>query len=187
MISCPKCGSKFKTKREYCINCGYVFDLSMVDKFNDSESNYFYYYFDEYKIKNDLPKVNVGFIFFPLPMFFYYKMYSEAIVFILMILHMIFALTFVQRATGPFGFFYILFSVLIPLVYYIWNIFKLNDLRKKYAYYKIGEIQRENKDKSNEEIIEIIKKYKKHNNIMLIIGIILTIILAIIFMLLIFF
>jgi hypothetical protein len=150
----------------------------MVDKYNDSESNYFSYYFDEYKNGKDLPKVNIGFIFFPLPMFFYYKLYSEGIIFILMILHFIFAATVVYKATGPFGFFYILFSFLIPLAYYLWNIFKINELRKKYAYYIIGTIQRDNINKSNEEIIELVKNKKKTSIWLFIIGIIISLLIG---------
>ena len=177
-MKCPKCGTTFSHDRDYCINCGAILNKEIVDKLHFNDSDDLIYYFKEYEEGKSLPKINIGYILLPLPLSFYYKMYYDAIIFILLGLHAVFAATVVQALTGIFGFFYIVFSFVAWIAFYIFDIVKINEKRTADANSKITRIRRENEGKSEEEIIELIKKEAKGNFVLFIVFLILQLLIC---------
>ena len=182
-MKCPKCGTTYNHDRDYCINCGEVLNKEIVETLGDTDTEYLYYYFDEYKRGKDLPKFNIGFIFLPIPMFLFYRLYYECAIFICLILIAIFSLTVVLALTGPFGFFIAVFATLAPIFYYIYYIFHINEKRRFYAVNKIAKLRADNKDKTNDETGKIIEANSKNNKIAFIISLIIVL-LVILFILL---
>ena len=176
-MKCPKCGTTYNHDRDYCINCGEVLNKEIVETLGDTDNEYLYYYFDEFKNGKDLKKINVGFIFLPVPMFLFYRLYYECAIFICLILICIFSLTVVLALTGPFGFFIALFATLAPIFYYLYYIFHVNKKRKFYAVNKIAKIRIENKDKTTDEIGKIIESNSKNNTVAFVVALIIQVLL----------
>lgn len=176
-MKCPKCGTNYNHDRDYCINCGEILNKELVKILGDTDAEYLQYYFDEYKEGKNLPRINIGFIFLPIPMFLFYRLYYECAILICLILISIFSLTVVLSLTGPFGFFIALFATLAPIFYYIYYIFHVNDKRVFYAVNNIAKIRVDNKDKSVEELVKMIEEKSKNNVIAFIVALIIQIVL----------
>ena len=177
---CPKCGTKYNHKRDYCLKCGSILDTELVKEVGHTDADYFYYYFKEYENGKDLAKINIGCIFIPIPMIFYYKLYKEGIIFFVILLISLLSYFIIYPSVGPFGFYLVVFSIVGLLTYHIFMIFKVNEIRKRDALDKISYILRLNEDKTEEEKIELIKKSSKNNISFFIIALIILISLFII-------
>jgi hypothetical protein len=168
-MECPKCGAKYNHKRDYCIKCGHIINNELVKKIEDNDSSsYLSYYFDEYKNGNELSSINFLYMFLPIPACLLYKCYYEAIIMIILVIHLIVSTLFIMNFVGIFGFFYIVFSSLAVLGYYIYNIFHLNVIRRKNALLKVESFIRDNKELSEEERIRYFEIDGQNNKSMFI-------------------
>ncbi len=155
-MKCPNCKVRLQKNSKYCPRCGLLFDR---DSSTDlSVDNYIGYYIKEFNKGKNPKKFSLLYFLFPFSAPVYYKLPFIAINLLLLILHALFAINYIGAKTGPFAFFYMYFSVAAAIFYWLYNAFKFNELRVENAKIRIWKIEKENKDKSEEEIEELIKE-----------------------------
>ena len=151
---CPNCQCNISDDSEYCVRCGKLFRTDIVDKITDKTSvdGYLGHYISEIKKGNNPRWVSFLYLLLPLNIPYLYKLPFIGINLLLFILHFMFACRFFGDKAGVFSVPYILGSLAMVVVYYIYNIFKFNNERVNNATIRIMRIQRDNSDKTEEEI-----------------------------------
>ena len=151
---CPNCQCNISDDSEYCVRCGKLFRTDIVDKITDKTSvdGYLGHYISEIKKGNNPRWVSFLYLLLPLNIPYLYKLPFIGINLLLFILHFMFAFRFFGDKAGVFSVPYILGSLAMVVVYYIYNIFKFNNERVNNATIRIMRIQRDNSDKTEEEI-----------------------------------
>ena len=169
-MKCPNCKVKLQKNSKYCPRCGYIFDKDSVTSVSEelSVDNYMGYYVKGFDNGKGLKKFSLSYFLFPFGIPLYYKMPFLSLNLLLLILHFFFANNFIGAKTGPFAFFYIFFSFLAIIYYWIYYSFNFNRLRVEDAKIRTWKVEKENKDKSEKEIEDAIKKDSRGNLILFI-------------------
>ena len=151
---CPNCQCNISDDSEYCVRCGKLFRTDIVDKIADNTSvdGYIEHYISEMEKGKNPANVSIIYTLLPLNIPYLYKLPFTGINLLLFILHFIFACRFFGDKAGVFSVPYIMGSLAMAVVYYIYNIFHFNKERVNNATIRIMRIQRDNSDKSVEEI-----------------------------------
>ncbi len=151
---CPKCGSTQQDYMEYCTRCGTLFKSDEVDKIASklSVDGYLHYYFKEYARGDALKKLSLRYLLLPFNIPFLDHMPFTSINLMLIVMHALFALVVLWKYSGPFAALYILVSILLIPVYYIYNIFTYNKKRLDNAFTRINKIKRDNPEDKVDEL-----------------------------------
>jgi len=133
---------------EYCTRCGTLFKSDEVDKIASilSVDGYLHYYFKEYARGDSLKKLSLRYLLLPFNIPFLDHLPFTSINLMLIVMHALFALVVLWKYSGPFAALYILVSILLVPVYYIYNIFTYNKKRLDNAFIRINKIKRDNKE-----------------------------------------
>ncbi len=176
---CPKCESKLSNNVKYCPRCGYLFSSNDVNLFSEIHNAKLLEIYYPNKDKKINTKFSLPYLLFSYFYAIYMKMYKCAVITVFSLLFFpIFMLkieewTFISMGSMYYPIIFLLCGCVLVYLFYAKNFDRLLLEKRKN---KINCIIRLNRDKSFEEIKEIVIKDNQKNIKGLLISIVLTIV-----------
>lgn len=180
---CPKCESKLPNNVKYCPRCGYLFASKDIDIFSEIFNVKLLEIYYPNKDKRINTKFSLPYLLFSYFYATYMKMYKCAAVSFFSILFFFFLVLKVGDLTfASFGgiFYLVLFLLCACVLIYFFYVINFDRLLLEKRKNKINYIIRLNRDKSFEEIKEMVIEDNQKNINGLLISIVLTILFLII-------
>lgn len=180
-MTCPKCESKLPNSVKYCPRCGYLFTSNDVNTFSEIFNVKLLEIYYPNKSKRINTKFSLPYLLFSYFYAVYMKMYKCAFLSFFSLLLIPFILLMIERWTflslGSI-FYPVLFLLCGCVLVYLYYVINFDRLLLENRKNKINSIIRLNRDKSFEEIKEIVIKDNQKN----IKGLLLSIVFTIIFL-----
>ncbi len=164
---CPNCNVTISKYSKYCPRCGILFESNDVENYSKSFNNkYMEIYFPNKEIKFHIDRVSIFYALFTSFYALYKKMYGIATISFLLQIFLFTGLYIVTSVLkeGTIAIFLPLLFIVLGIVYvYFYYVFNFDRLLIENRQYRVNKILRENEDKSEKELIQIMEKDSKGN------------------------
>ncbi len=182
-MKCPNCNVSVLDNSKYCPRCGILFDSDDVKKYTEMfDIDLLEIYFPNKKLKFHVDRLSLPYMLFTYHYASYKKMYKEAlysfITQVLIYFLLILGGRIIKDSIG-FMFFPVLFIIIGSIVTYFYYVFNFDRLLIENRKMRLNKIVSNNKEKSEEDIINLLRNDSKNSIKGLIITIIIDILIII--------